>query len=139
MKDDYPVMYNMKIGLPAFLAGKLTRLSVLLPFVITAMLVSGYAAAAAGKKAEIPSPQRQTYLVNMVREDCGSCHGLTLRGGLGPSLLPQALRSKDADSLVQIILNGRAGTPMPPWKPFLSEAEAEWIVEKLLQGFPNAN
>ncbi|MBZ0092180.1 MAG: cytochrome c [Sulfuricellaceae bacterium] len=86
-----------------------------------------------------PLPQRQAYLINMVREDCGSCHGLTLKGGLGPSLLPQALQGKDANSLAQTILNGRTGTPMPPWKPFLSEAEAAWIVEKLLQGFPDAN
>jgi len=25
---------------------------------------------------------------------------------------------------------------MPPWQRFLSEAEARWIVEQLLAGFP---
>jgi len=25
---------------------------------------------------------------------------------------------------------------MPPWKQFMSEAEAGWIVQKLMSGFP---
>ncbi len=86
-----------------------------------------------------PDAARQAVLVNMVREDCGSCHGLTLKGGLGPALLPDALKGKDAASLQLTILYGRAGTPMPPWNRFLSDTEASWIVEKLLQGFPDAH
>lgn len=83
-----------------------------------------------------PSPGRAQELVHMVREDCGSCHGLTLKGGLGPSLLPQALRGKPAGSLRDTILNGRPGTAMPPWKHFMNEAEADWVVRQLLHGFP---
>jgi cytochrome c55X len=90
--------------------------------------------AAAG---EIPSAERQKALVHMVREDCGSCHGLTLKGGLGPALLPEALAGKDAASLASTILNGRPGTPMPPWKAFLTADEAQWIVQQLQKGFPN--
>ncbi len=75
----------------------------------------------------------------MVREDCGSCHGLTLKGGLGPALLPSTLQGKDPLSLRLTILNGRTGTPMPPWNKFLSDADAAWIVEKLMQGFPDAH
>lgn len=86
-----------------------------------------------------PDAARQSVLINMVREDCGSCHGLTLKGGLGPALLPDTLRGKDASGLQLTILYGRAGTPMPPWNRFLSESEAAWIVEKLLQGFPDAH
>ena len=79
---------------------------------------------------------RQKELVRLVRQDCGSCHGMTLQGGLGPALLPVSLQEKPAESLVATIYYGRPGTPMPPWKQFMSEAEAEWIVQKLINGFP---
>lgn len=82
------------------------------------------------------SPERQRELVHLVRQDCGSCHGMTLQGGLGPALTPQALEGKPVESLVATIIGGRPGTPMPPWHRFLSEAEATWIVEKLMAGFP---
>lgn len=83
-----------------------------------------------------PSAERQKELVHLVRQDCGSCHGMTLQGGLGPALTPAALRERPPDSLVATIYGGRPGTPMPPWHRFLSEAEAEWIVQQLLVGFP---
>jgi cytochrome c55X len=83
-----------------------------------------------------PAAERQRELVQLVRQDCGSCHGMTLQGGLGPSLQPDALRDKSVDSLVATIIGGRPSTPMPPWQRFLSEAEAQWIVEKLLENFP---
>ena len=85
-----------------------------------------------------PATERQRELVRMVRQDCGSCHGMTLNGGLGPALTVEALKLRDIpkDSLVATIIAGRPGTPMPPWNRFLNEAEATWIVEQLLQGFP---
>jgi cytochrome c55X len=81
--------------------------------------------------------QRQHELVRLVRNDCGSCHGLKLNGGLGPSLMPAALAGKAPEGLRETILRGRAGTAMPPWSRFLSEAEANWIVEQLMKGFPD--
>lgn len=84
-----------------------------------------------------PSAERQRELVHLVRQDCGSCHGMTLQGGLGPSLKPEMLRGKPVESLAATIHGGRPGTPMPPWHRFLSEAEAHWIVEQLLAGFPD--
>lgn len=81
---------------------------------------------------------RQNALVRLVRQDCGSCHGLQLRGGLGPALTPETLHDKPADSLVSTILHGRPGTPMPPWNTFLSESDASWIVDRLQNGFPDA-
>jgi cytochrome c55X len=83
-----------------------------------------------------PDAARQKELVRMVRQDCGSCHGMTLQGGLGPALLPDTLRDKPPAGLAATIYYGRPGTPMPPWKSFLSEAEADWIVNKLMSGFP---
>ncbi|MBE7460394.1 MAG: cytochrome c [Zoogloeaceae bacterium] len=83
-----------------------------------------------------PPSDRQRELVRMVRQDCGSCHGLTLKGGLGPPLLPETLRDKPAESLRYTVLLGRPGTPMPPWNAFMNEAEADWIVRQLMLGFP---
>ena len=84
-----------------------------------------------------PEASRRSELITMVRQDCGSCHGLTLKGGLGPALLPETLKDKPAESLVATILQGRPGTAMPPWQRFVSEAEAEWIVSNLQKGFPD--
>ena len=61
---------------------------------------------------------------------------MTLKGGLGPALLPENLRDKPAESLVATVYYGRPGTPMPPWQQFMSESEAAWIVNKLINGFP---
>jgi cytochrome c55X len=83
-----------------------------------------------------PAAGRQQELVRLVRQDCGSCHGMTLKGGLGSPLRAQDLRDKPADGLVATILYGRPGTAMPPWQALLSEAEAAWIVDRLLAGFP---
>jgi len=82
---------------------------------------------------------RQNELKRLVRNDCGACHGMKLSGGLGPSLLPDALKTRDSQTLVATILYGRAGTPMPPWRDFLNEDEAAWIAQRLLQGFPDAH
>ena len=84
-----------------------------------------------------PDAVRQKELVRLVRQDCGSCHGMTLQGGLGPALLPATLKDKPAEGLAATIYYGRPGTPMPPWKQFVSEAEASWIVDKLMTEFPH--
>lgn len=84
------------------------------------------------------SHDRQSELIRLVRQDCGSCHGMLLTGGLGPALTPEALIDKPAAVLLSTILHGRPGTPMPPWNNFLSESEAAWIVDALQKGFPDA-
>ena len=80
------------------------------------------------------SNDRQQELSNLLIQDCGSCHGLKMRGGLGPALLPDMLQGKSADYLSSVILDGRPGTAMPPWRPLLSPAEARWMADQLLQG-----
>lgn len=96
------------------------------------------AVAAQGTQPAMPAPDtaRRGELITLVRQDCGSCHGLTLKGGLGPALLPETLKDKPPDSLAATILRGRPGTAMPPWQRFVNEAEAEWIVMNLQKGFP---
>jgi cytochrome c55X len=103
---------------------------------IRAFLLVAAAFAGAALAAEPPAPRR-AQLVHMVREDCGSCHGMTLKGGLGPSLVPEALAGKPDASLEATILDGRPGTPMPPWRKFMTDDEARWIVESLKKGFPD--
>jgi len=95
------------------------------------------AMAASAQSVADPAPARQHELIRLVRQDCGSCHGMTLKGGLGSPLLPDNLRDKPASSLVATVVHGRPGTAMPPWKTILAEGEAEWIVARLLTGFPN--
>lgn len=94
--------------------------------------------ASAAIAAPEPAAARRAELLNLVRHDCGSCHGLTLAGGLGLPLLPEALKDKHPDALKETILRGRGGTPMPPWQDFISEDEAAWLVEILMKGLPNA-
>ncbi len=82
-----------------------------------------------------PDPVRAQALVSLVRQDCGSCHGMRLTGGLGPALTREALADKPLASLVATIYHGRPGTPMPPWRALISEAEAHWIAVRLRDGF----
>lgn len=80
--------------------------------------------------AEVP-PDRAAALENMVIQDCGSCHGLTMKGGLGRPLTAEALAHADREGLALIVLDGVPGTAMPPWRPLLTEAEALWIADYL--------
>ncbi len=77
------------------------------------------------------SAGRQKELKNLLYQDCGSCHGMKLTGGLGPALTPQALQGKSGEFLATTIRYGRAGTPMPPWGPLLSDADIRWLANYL--------
>ena len=98
-----------------------------------------FATESAAETPAIIGAARRVELVTLVRQECGSCHGLTLKGGLGPALLPDALKDKPAEYLKAVILQGRPNTAMPPWQRFLSEVEAEWIVFNLQKGFPSGH
>ncbi|SFC88064.1 c-type cytochrome [Pseudoalteromonas denitrificans] len=80
------------------------------------------------------SKQRQKELFHIVKQDCGSCHGMTLKGGLGTAILPEDLKNKPIDFLTFTIINGRPGTAMPPWKEILTPIEAKWIAQELKKG-----
>ncbi|GAB1393940.1 hypothetical protein MASR1M60_21040 [Rhodocyclaceae bacterium] len=86
--------------------------------------------------ASTGDPEFARETVRLVRQDCGSCHGMSLQGGLGVPLTKEALAGQSAEALAVIILHGKHGTAMPPWKTLLSEAQARWIAERLLEGFP---
>jgi cytochrome c55X len=80
------------------------------------------------------SDARKAQLNHIVKQDCGSCHGMTLKGGLGPALLVEDLQNKPLLFIKNTILYGREGTAMPPWKTLLTEQEALWISQQLKAG-----
>ena len=84
--------------------------------------------------AEPLDQARKDELTDILLQDCGSCHGMTLKGGLGPALTPDALEGKPAVYLQQTILEGHPGTPMPPWKSILSLPEIDYLVSILISG-----
>jgi len=83
--------------------------------------------------AEVPS-ERQAEIFYLLKHDCGSCHGMRLEGGLGPALSAKRFDGWDTEMLAMTILYGRPGTPMPPWRPFLTDNEARWLASQLKQG-----
>ena len=91
-------------------------------------------ATAGSPEAAALAPERIAQLNEMVREDCGSCHGMTLKGGLGRPLLPEYFEGRDKETIAGIILDGIPGTAMPPWRGLLSEAEVAWIASALKDG-----
>ncbi|MEA2019134.1 MAG: cytochrome D1 domain-containing protein [Campylobacterota bacterium] len=49
-------------------------------------------------------------------KDCQGCHGPAHQGGVGSDLRPDVLRNKNDQELASVILNGKAGTAMVPFK-----------------------
>ncbi|MBT4836896.1 MAG: cytochrome c [Methylococcales bacterium] len=91
--------------------------------VITAVLIN---TAQAGV-----SEQRAKELTYLLHQDCGACHGMTLKGGLGPPLLPQNLINMSVADISAVITYGRVGTPMPPWKAILTDNDIHWLSKTL--------
>ncbi|MDJ0951721.1 MAG: cytochrome c [Alphaproteobacteria bacterium] len=106
-----------------------------MPARATGVLAGALALAAAAVWASPdPLPWRQDELIYRLKQDCGSCHGLTMKGGLGPALLPETLADKPDHALVEVILKGVPGTPMPPWDFEISVMEAHWLVRQMKKG-----
>ena len=73
-------------------------------------------------------------LADFVRQDCGACHGLTLKGGLGRPLTADNLADLDVATISNIVLHGIPGTAMPPWAGLLTAEQADWIARQLKEG-----
>jgi cytochrome c55X len=100
------------------------------PFSLLALLLPVLCTTALAKV----SPTRQQQLDHLLKQDCGSCHGMTLQGGLGPALLPADLQGKPDELLFITIREGRPGTPMPPWESQLSDDDINWLIRLLRKG-----
>ena len=112
-----------------------TRAAALSAAALAVVMPGAFAPVAAADSAP-PDLRRQAELIRLVRQDCGSCHGLKLTGGLGPPLTREALAGKPFESMWATIVHGRPGTPMPPWSTLLTPGEATWITRQLFDGFP---
>jgi cytochrome c55X len=99
-----------------------------------ALLLPALGSSPAAANAGELSTARKGELRHLLLQDCGSCHGMTLKGGLGPSLLPERLNLLPPEFLIETVLEGRQGTAMPPWKTMLNREEVRWMVEQLQRG-----
>ena len=113
---------------------QLSKTSALLLAATMTFLAPPVLSIAQDSSAQNISIERQQELTYMVQQDCGSCHGMTLKGGLGPSLLPERVSVLPKQYLINAVTHGRQGTPMPPWGPILKQNEIVWIVEQLQLG-----
>ncbi|CAH0122221.1 MULTISPECIES: cytochrome c [unclassified Paenibacillus] len=107
---------------------------------IAALLITVTACGAKSKPPETqtPAPGGETGTPSatvdadaIVKQNCISCHGGNLEGGVGPSL--QAVGGKyDRNQIHDIIANGQGG--MPPFQDKLSADEisavADWLAAK---------
>jgi cytochrome c55X len=110
----------------------------MLPPVLPRLLLPALLAAlplAAGAEPPL-SAEREEELETLLYQDCGSCHGMTLRGGLGPALPKSRMNEWSRDGLAALILHGVEGTAMPGWEGELSEAEARWLADHLQNDNP---
>lgn len=98
------------------------------PAALVALVLAGPAAAGD------PPAARQRELTHLLEHDCGSCHGLTRKGGLGSALTPDTIADLADETLVAVILDGIPGKPMPPWRGEITEDEALWLVRLLRKG-----
>jgi cytochrome c55X len=105
---------------------------------LCASLLPLITSAASIKNAPLSTKHKQS-LIHLLKQDCGSCHGMTLKGGLGPALLPENLKGKPTLLIKNTILFGRPGTAMPPWQGLLTEQEALWLTKQLQQGISHEN
>jgi cytochrome c55X len=107
-------------------------LNAVLPAMLTLSVTLGSSSVLLAQTESGLSVERQQELIYLLRQDCGSCHGMTLKGGLGPSLLPDALAGKPAEYLRLIIKKGRPEKAMPPWENILTDTEIDFLVQQLL-------
>jgi len=124
---------NNRFFISRFFIGRLFTTRLFIASLLSTGLLFTQAAIAETAATKISSA-RQNELLYFIKHDCGSCHGMTLKGGLGPALLPETLSAKPKDYLVATILEGRINTAMPPWKSMLSHNDAVWITEQLQNG-----
>jgi cytochrome c55X len=80
---------------------------------------------------------RAAELVRMVRQDCGSCHGMRLTGGLGPALTRDTHgRPAPRQASPPPSTTAAPARPCRAGKACSSEADARWIAGRLQAGFP---
>ncbi|OIP53374.1 MAG: nitrite reductase [Helicobacteraceae bacterium CG2_30_36_10] len=67
----------------------------------------------------------------MFEKECQGCHGPNHEGGVGSDLRQKVIADKNAYTLSETILNGRAGTAMPQFKNKFTKEDADKMVDYL--------
>lgn len=110
----------------------MSRRLFLLPVATAAAVAAGLAVAAPPAATHPPEVQQMVDVGRAIFEtSCASsfCHGSGGAGGQGPGLID---RPMDPDRVRSTILNGRTGTPMPPFKDTLDPAMFNNVVAFVL-------
>lgn len=104
-----------------------------LPIISTFLYIvaTGLVVVLSTNASALDSKQKES-LIYLLKQDCGSCHGLTLKGGLGPALLKKNLEGKNKAYLTYVIKKGIPGTPMPPWENILNDQQVGFLADYLL-------
>ena len=74
----------------------------------------------------------QMNFAKVFEQNCQGCHGPIHQGGVGSDLRPEALKKKEAYTLAETIMDGRAGTAMPSWKSTFTKDDAAGMVDWLM-------
>lgn len=69
---------------------------------------------------------------------CAACHGANRQGipGLAPALTPESLAALSDTEIRDVILNGRPGTTMPPFKATFSPEEIDALLQLIKYASP---
>ena len=65
-------------------------------------------------------------------DKCSGCHGVDRHGSVGPALIPQTLQGKKREELALVIMEGKTGTSMPPWRNIINDSRIEELIDYLL-------
>lgn len=78
--------------------------------------------------------ERRSELLYFVEQNCPACHGIRMRGSIGPALSKANLQHLSVNAVTLTILYGLPAKGMPAWEAQLSERDAYWIAELLKRG-----
>ena len=87
-----------------------------------------------GKNPAEVTDERQSELLDFVEQNCPACHGIRMRGSIGPALSKANLQYLSVNAVTLTILYGLTDKGMPAWEAQLSERDAYWIAEFLKRG-----
>jgi len=78
--------------------------------------------------------ERQSELLYFVEQNCPACHGIRMKGSIGPALSKADLQHLSVNAVTLTILYGLPDKGMPAWEAQLSETDAFWIAKLLKRG-----
>ena len=98
--------------------------------------ISTLADASPSPSASLPGDPNNGQTV--YQQNCTSCHGTSLEGGVGPQLnpiakLPGVSNPLDPQFLITTITDGRPGTAMPAWQGKLSDTQIKDLAAFIIQ------